>query len=119
MDDQIIESIANSIMELMDRIKTLQPGSQEYLRATEALEKLYNMAMAEQKRCDDYCNKQQELKDDKLFKWIKVGTDILGIVAPLSAMSAVFEAVKDYEKTDVWSLSIAKPIINWFIPRRK
>lgn len=119
MDDKIIESIANGIMELLEQIQTMTPGSQEYLRAMEALEKLYNMALAEQKRCDDYCNKQQELKDEKLFKGLKIGTEIFGIIAPLAVMNTVFDAAMAYEKDQPWSLSFIRPVINWFIPKHK
>lgn len=119
-DEQITTTMANIMMELMEQINTLPVGSQEYLRAMEALEKLHSMGLANVKASDEYYQKEKEFKEDRKFRWLKLGMDAFGVIAPLAVAKAVLEEYMESEINQMFVPSpMIKTIINWIIPRKK
>lgn len=108
--DDVRNKLDEQIKADLENLKHLQPGTEEYDKAVEALAKLYAIRNEE--------DTAKSGKDERIFRYIRIGADIAGIVLPLACYGKWYHEGIEFEKTGTISSHFVRNLVGKFKPTK-
>lgn len=114
----------------IEALKEMEVGTPEYEKAAESLAKLYKVRadevekqdrldMEDRQHGDELVFKEEEVKTDKLHRWLRIGVDAGGVVLPLATYALCFWTGLNFEKTGIVTSFFGKQnLAQIFRPRK-
>ena len=123
------ELLEEGMNHTFEGLGNMTPGTEEYSKTVEDLSKLYKLKLEERKievdralktdQCDAADRVEAEkLKSDKFGKWLKLGTDMAGIVLPLLFYGKWMGRGLEFEKNGTFTSKTFMGLINKFRPTK-
>ena len=121
MNEQIIEIIEEEIINVLLKMKDMEPGSKERDDAIKYVSYLYETLNAERKCLVDsrkVDNDEDRNKFDKLISIGKLGIELFGVAGPLIFYNSWMKKGFEFEKTGMITSQTFKGLIGKFKPSR-
>ena len=132
METNIRDMLEEKIEDQLERISSLEPGTDEHSKAIDSLTKLYKLYIEETEnerafmaRCDHDVVEQRELQlknaelDSKAMdRWVRLGADIAGIVLPLAFYAVWMKRGFKFEETGTFTSTTFRGLFNCFKPKK-
>lgn len=109
-EKNVKELLCKEIAEEIELLNSLQPGSEEHLRAVESLAKLYELKISEEEKSND----KEKLDKDSKGKLIQYGIDVAGIVLPLAFYGIWMKRGLKFEQTGTFTSTTFKGLFQKF-----
>ena len=137
MDEEIRQSLDEEILNELQDLGNLDPGSEEHSRAIDSLTKLYKIKIEEVNNAwdndekynrrlmdDRHHESEEKLKKDQLAEQIKdryfrLGIEVAGIVLPLIFYAAWMRRGFKFEESGTFTSTTFKGLFQKFRPTRK
>ena len=135
MNEQIIEMIEEEIIDTLEEMKVMEPGSKERDDAMKYISGLYRTLNAERKCLID--NRKMDLEEDKnkfyedknkfdedknkfdkILSIGKLGIDLFGVVGPLLLYNSWMKKGFEFEKTGMITSQTFRGLVSKFKPSR-
>lgn len=108
------------LLQEFDDLKTLTPGSEEHVRAVDALSKLYKLKQDDIKSADETELKKEQQESEKRSRNIKNGIELLGVVLPLAFYNIWMDKGFKFESDGYGFTSVTfRGLINKFKPTKR
>lgn len=111
----------DTIRKTIEELKELDKGSEEYRAAGDLLAKIYKLKIEEkqadseiQTRLNEERLKNEQLKGDKIDRWIKVALSLASLGVPLMFAKDMFMTGLKTETTGTILYNTNKSLVNWF-----
>lgn len=113
--------LKEEIQSEFETLKTVNMGSEEYKTAVDGLTKLVDRAIEIEKfnaEREDNDLKQEQMKDEKIDRWIKNGLTLAGIIVPTGL--TVWGTLKSFkfEETGTITTMMGRGFINKLLPKK-
>ena len=121
MNEQIIEIIEEEIINVLLKMKDMEPGSKEREDAMKYVSDLYDTLNSERKCLIDsrkMDNEEDKSKFDKILSIGKLGIDLFGVVGPLLLYNSWMKKGFEFEKTGMITSQTFRGLISKFKPSR-
>lgn len=144
MDEQIRQALADEILNQLNGLSTLEPGSKEQQTAVENVTKLYRLGLDDVKADTDYDEKvnrremdaqheqneldkqarEEQFKKDQLAeqvkdRYFKLGLEAAGIILPLMFYAAWMKRGFKFEETGTYTSTTFRGLFSRFRPTGK
>lgn len=130
-EKEIRDLLEEEIKSEFEKLKTLTPGSKEHSEAVDGVVKLYKLNIEETEndrafrlKCDESTNadfdlslRQEQARDDRLNRYLRVGVEAAGVVLPLMFYGIWMKRGFKFEETGTFTSQTFKGLINKFRTR--
>ena len=116
-------SILDEVIELeLENLSRLDPKSDEYVSHLEALIKLYNLKMSEEKHMTELAEKTEDRRvqkeENSKDRKIKIGITISELLVPLIFYGRWMKKGFDFEKDGTFTSTTFRGLFSRFIPTK-
>jgi len=132
MRNIIVESIESEIERLLEEMAKVDVNSEDYEKLINRVNELYSTIHKETElelsfnkievdstiARDESCAKHEELKQSKLWNGVKIGAEVIGVVAPLVFYGVWMNRGLEYEKEGSYTSTTFKGLIGKFKPTK-
>lgn len=123
--NETMELLREEIIDEIENLNSLTPGSEEHSVAVDSLVKLYKMKLEEEKvknERTECCKRrsvdEKQITQQNLIGYIRLGVDVAGIILPLIFYAGWLNAGFKFEETGAFSSATFKGLINRFRPTK-
>ncbi len=121
MNTEIIKIIEEEIINVLLKMKDMEPGSKDRDDAMKYVSNLYDTLNSERKCLIDsrkMDNEEDKNKFDKILSIGKLGIDLFGVVGPLLLYNSWMKKGFEFEKTGMITSQTFRGLIGKFKPSR-
>ena len=130
-EKEIRDLLEEEIKTEFEKLKSLTPGSKEHSEAVDGVVKLYKLNIEETEndrafrlKCHESTNpdfdlslRQEQARDDRLNRYLRVGVEAAGVVLPLMFYGIWMKRGFKFEETGTFTSQTFKGLINKFRTR--
>lgn len=130
MDEQIKELLGGEIKGEIEKLSTLEPGSEEHSKAVENLAKLYRLKIDEAKNEWDYAvkyeaqeseerHRQTQKEEQAKDRYFKLSIEAAGLILPLMFYASWMRKGFKFEETGAFTSGTFRNLFNHFRPTKR
>ena len=102
----------------LEKLNTLEPGSEEHKKATDALSQLYKLKIEEETKTMELATKIQQHGKENKQSIVKMGIDVAGIVLPLAFYASWMNKGFKFEETGSFTSTTFRGLFQKFKPTK-
>lgn len=102
----------------LDKLNTLEPGSEEHKKATDALAQLYKLKIEEETKTVELGTKITQNRKENKQSIAKMSIDVAGIVLPLAFYATWMNKGFKFEETGSFTSTTFRGLFQKFKPTR-
>lgn len=129
-NDEIMELLGEEIKSEINRLSSLESGSEEHSTAVESLAKLYKLRIEEVKSAKEAELKEQQIDDDAEIRgsqlveetknrYLRFGLDVAGLILPLLFYGSWMKKGFRFEETGTFTSATFRNLFSRFRPTKK
>lgn len=109
-----LELLNEAIGSQIENLKNIEPGSDDHVKATESLSKLYKLKIEEEKSLVELDVKKEQYKKENRNSILKMGIDTAGIVLPLAFYANWMNKGFKFEETGTFTSTTFRGLFQKF-----
>jgi len=129
-NDEIMELLGEEIKSEINRLSSLESGSEEHSTAVKSLAELYKLRIEEVKNAKEVELKEQQIDDDAEIRgsqlveetknrYLRFGLDVAGLILPLLFYGSWMKKGFRFEETGTFTSATFRNLFSRFRPTKK